>query len=120
VAGVIVGSPVYFGDMSSLLKAFFERCTALRGNFGLSNKVGGVLAVAGARNGGQEQTIRSIHMAMFGQEMIVVGDGRPTAHAGATLWNNGKDDISGDGPGVATAKNLGRRVAEVALRVHGR
>ena len=120
VAGIIVGSPVYFGDMSSLLKAFFERCSSLRSSFGWSNKVGGVLAVASARNGGQEQTIRSIQMVMFGQEMILVGDGRPTAPSGATLWTNGKDDISGDAPGVATAKNLGRRVAEVALRVHGR
>ena len=50
--------------------------------------------------------------------MIVVGDGRPTAHCGATLWNNGKDDISHDEAGVATAKNLGRRVAEVALRLN--
>ncbi len=49
------------------------------------------------------------------QEMLVVGDGRPTAHTGATLWNSGKDDISDDEFGLGTAKNLGRRVAEVAL-----
>jgi len=47
--------------------------------------------------------------------MLVVGDGRPRAHTGATLWNSGKDDISDDEFGVGTAKNLGRRVAEVAL-----
>jgi len=80
--------------------------------------VGGVLAVGGARNGGQEQTLRAVHTAMFGQEMILVGDGRPTAHCGATLWNN-KDDISQDEMGIATAKNLGRRVAEVARRMAG-
>jgi hypothetical protein len=32
----------------------------------------------------------------------------------ATLWNNAKDDIAQDAAGIATAKNLGRRVAEVA------
>jgi multimeric flavodoxin WrbA len=117
VAGIIIGTPVYFGNMSYLCTAFLDRCNVLRKNFAWSNKVGGVLAVGGARNGGQEQTLRSVHTAMFGQEMILVGDGRPTAHCGATLWNNGKDDISQDEPGIATAKNLGRRVAEVARRV---
>ncbi len=114
VAGIIVGSPVYFGDMSSLCKAMFDRWRVFRKDFALSNRVGGALAVGSARNGGQENVLRSIHLAMFGQEMIVVGDGRPTSHSGATLWNNYKDDILKDEPGIATAKNLGRRVAEVA------
>jgi len=118
VAGIIIGTPVYFGNMSYLCAAFLDRCTVLRKTFAWSNKVGGVLAVGGARNGGQEQTLRAVHTAMFGQEMILVGDGRPTAHCGATLWNN-KDDISQDELGIATAKNLGRRVAEVARRLAG-
>ena len=52
----------------------------------------------------------------MGQNMIVVGDGRPTSHFGATLINT-NDDISKDEFGVGTAKNLGRHVAEVALRL---
>jgi len=117
VAGIIVGSPVYFCNMSALCKAFLDRCFAFRAKkFALANKVAGVVAVGGVRNGGQELTIQSIQAALQCQEMIVVGDGRPTAHTGATLWNDGKDDISRDEFGVATAKNLGRRVAEVALR----
>jgi multimeric flavodoxin WrbA len=114
VRGMIVGSPVYFGDMSSLCKAFLERLMAFKKTLALSNRVGGALAVAGARNGGQEHTLRSIQAALFSQEMVVVGDGRPTCHYGATLWNNAKDDIMQDAPGLATAKDLGRRVAEVA------
>ncbi len=47
-----------------------------------------------------------------------VAAGRPTSHSGATLWNNYKDDILKDEPGIATAKNLGRRVAEVARLIH--
>jgi len=114
IAGVIIGSPVYMGNISYLCAELFARMTELRKTFAWSNKVGGALAVGAARNGGQENVLRSIHAAMFGEEMIVVGDGRPTSHCGATLWNN-KDDISHDEPGIATAKNLGRRVAEVAL-----
>ena len=116
VAGIIVGTPVYFGNMTSLCKSFLDRCGVFRkNNFALANKVGAVLAVGGVRNGGQELTIQSVQTALLCHEMILVGDGRPTGHFGATLWNNGSDDISEDEFGLATARNLGRRVAEVAL-----
>ncbi|MGQ9576873.1 MAG: flavodoxin family protein [Thermoguttaceae bacterium] len=116
VAGIIIGTPVYFGSMSGLCKAFLDRCILLRmKQFALANKVGGVVAVGGVRNGGQEMTIQGVQAALLCQEMVLVGDGRPTGHWGATVWNNGKDDISQDEFGVATLKNLGRRVAEVAL-----
>jgi multimeric flavodoxin WrbA len=119
VAGIILGTPVYFSGMSSLCKAFLDQCMAFRKNqFALSGKVAGVLAVGGVRNGGQELAIESVQAALLCQEMILVGDGRPTAHTGATLLNT-NDDISGDEVGLSTAKNLGRRVAEVALRVAG-
>jgi multimeric flavodoxin WrbA len=116
VVGIIIGSPVYFCNMSALCKAFLDRCFSFRAKkFGLANKVAGVVAVGGVRNGGQELTIQSIQAALMCQEMLVVGDGRPTAHTGATLWNSGKDDLSEDEFGLGTARNLGRRVAEVAL-----
>lgn len=116
VRGIIVGSPVYFGSMSSLCKAFLERCQVFRKNYGWSNKVAGVLAVGGGRNGGQELTIQCIQAALMTYEMILVGDGRPTCHRGATLWNASKEDgISKDDWGLGTARNLGRHVAEVAL-----
>lgn len=120
VGGIIIGTPVYFGNMTSLCKAFLDRCIAFRkNNFALAGKVGGVLAVGGARNGGQELTIRSVQTALMCQEMIIVGDGRPTGHFGATVWNNGKGDVTDDQFGMATARNLGRRVAEVVLSVAG-
>ncbi len=117
VVGIVVGSPVYFRSMTALCKAFIDRCFALRrGRFALADKVGGAVAVGGVRNGGQELTLQCIQSAMMCQEMIIVGDGRPTAHAGASVWNTGKDDISDDEIGIATLKNLGRRVSEVALK----
>jgi multimeric flavodoxin WrbA len=118
VGGIIVGSPVYFGSMTSLCKAFLDRCISLRmRQFALANKVGGALAVGAVRNGGQELTLQGIQAALMCQEMVVVGDGRPTCHTGATVWNSGKDDVSQDEFGMSTVKNLGRRVAEVALRM---
>ncbi len=122
VGGIIVGTPVYFGNMSSLCKAFLDRCIVFRKNkFALANKVGGVLAVGGCRNGGQEMTIRSVQTALMCQEMILVGDGQPGAHFGATVWNDKNvGDVTKDAFGMGTAKNLGRRVAEVAMRCRAR
>jgi len=119
VAAIIIGSPVYFANMSSLCKAFLERLIMFRKDgFKLSNKVAGVLAVGGARNGGQELTITSIQTALFGQEMIVVGESRPTAHFGPGVWNSKEfEKITDDEVGMAAVKNLGRRVAEVARLV---
>ena len=120
VAGIIIGSPVYFGNMSSLCKAFLERLMTLRKqDFALSNKVAGVLAVGGARNGGQELTIKSIQTSLFCQEMLVVGESRPTAHFGSGVWNNRQfHGVTHDEVGMSSTRNLGRRVAEVARMIH--
>ncbi|HNS00308.1 MAG TPA: flavodoxin family protein [Planctomycetota bacterium] len=117
-AGIIVATPVYYSGLTFLCKAFLDRLGACRrDNFALADKVGGVLAVGVVRNGGQELAIQAVQNALLCQEMIIVGDGRPTAHTGATLLNPGTDDIAGDEFGLATARNLGRRVAQVALRL---
>jgi multimeric flavodoxin WrbA len=121
VGGMIIGSPVYFGNMSSLCKAFLERLMVFRKEgFALSNKVAGVLAVGGARNGGQELTITSIQTSLFCQEMIVVGESRPTAHFGPGVWNHRDfESVTDDEIGMGATRNLGRRVAQVALMVAG-
>lgn len=120
VVGFVIGTPVYFGNMSALCKSFLDRCIAFRQHeFSLTNKVAGVLAVGGNRNGGQELTIQSVQTALMSHQVVLVGDGRPTAHWGGTLWNQAEDDISADELGVSTAKNLGKRMAELALKLHG-
>lgn len=113
VAGIIVGTPVYFTNMSALAKEFLDRWMAFRKEFALRNKVGGAIAVGAARNGGQEVTLQTIHAAMLCQDMIIVCDGRPTARLGGILVSAG-EDISKDEQGLTTARGLGRRVAEVA------
>jgi multimeric flavodoxin WrbA len=119
VAGLVIGSPVYFGNMSSLCKAFLERLMVFRKDgFALSNVVAGALAVGGARNGGQELTIQSIQTALFCQEMIVVGESRPTAHFGPGVWNNKElSQVTDDEVGMDAVRNLGRRVTQVAKMV---
>jgi multimeric flavodoxin WrbA len=124
VAGIILGTPVYFGNMSFLCKAFLDRWIVFHKDKRLANKVGGVLAVGGGRNAGLELTIRSVQVALMSQQMIVVGDAPPTGHWGGTVWGGNPvvtsgptPDIARDAEGIATVKNLGRRVAEIALRL---
>lgn len=117
VAAIILGTPVYFGNMTYLCKAFLDRWMVFRqNNFALSGKIGAVLAVGGSRNGGQELTLQSVQAVLMAHEMLIVGEGRPTAHWGGTLWSK-DDSVAADEFGLTTARNLGKRVAEVALRV---
>nr|WP_243687277.1 flavodoxin family protein [Methanobacterium formicicum] len=73
--GFIIGSPVYFGNVTSQLKMLMDRSRPLRMDFKLKNKVGGAIATGGSRNGGQETTIAAIHEFLLIQDAIVVGDG---------------------------------------------
>jgi multimeric flavodoxin WrbA len=115
--GLIIGSPCYFRTMSALCKAFLERLQAFRSpKLLLAHKPLGVLSVGAYRNGGQELVIQEIQTAMLCHEVMVTG-GKPRAHQGATLWNAYKDDIMKDEFGIATAKQLGIRVAEAALKL---
>ena len=116
VGGLIIGSPSYFRGMSSLCKAFIERCAPLREpKMVLANKPVGVVAVGAFRNGGQEMTIEQVQAAMLCFGMIAVGGNAP-AFQGATVVST-KDDISADELGLDTARKVGAHVAEVALRL---
>ncbi len=115
--GLIIGSPSYFRSISALCKAFLERLAVLRKpTLLLADTPLGALAVGGYRNGGQELVINQIQTAMLCHEVMAVG-GKPRAHQGATLWNAYNDDIMKDADGTDSARKLGVRVAEAAIRV---
>jgi multimeric flavodoxin WrbA len=117
VGGLIIGSPSYFRGMSSLCKAFIERCGPLREpKMLLDGKPVGVIATGGFRNGGQELVIEQIQIAMQCFGMMAVG-GHPPAFLGGTLVAT-KDDIGGDELGLSTARNTGLRVADFALKLN--
>jgi multimeric flavodoxin WrbA len=114
VKAMVIGTPVYFGTMASQCKAFLDRTVMFRRNgFLFRNRVGGVLAVGGVRNGGQELTIQAVHAAMLCHDMIVVSDGMKTSHFGGALYSGGDGGIEKDMDGLATARNLGARIASI-------
>ena len=104
---IIVTSPVYFGSVSSQLKAFFDRTQVLRrAGFLLKNKVGAAIAVGGSRNGGQEKTIEAIHAWMNIHGMIIVGDG---SHFGGIV----QKPFEEDNIGIRTVKDTIYKVCDV-------
>jgi multimeric flavodoxin WrbA len=116
LGGLIIGSPAYFRSLSSLCKAFIERCMPLReGGKPLMDKPVGALAVGGNRNGGQELVVQQILTAMLSYSMVPVG-GKSPAMLGGTLWNE-KDDVTSDETGIQSAQLLGTHVAEMALKL---
>lgn len=112
VIGIIIGTPVYFSSMTSLCKAFIERLMVFYRKDVLTDKVVGVAAVGGSRNGGQETTIRAVQDTLFCYDMIVVGTGR---RFGAAVWSKGGADK--DKEGMTAAKNLGSKVARTAIAI---
>ncbi len=115
VAGIILATPVYMGSMTSQGKAFLDRTVLFRRNgFMFKNRLGGAIAVGGSRNGGQERTIQGVHAAMMIHGMIIVGDGE---HFGGAAWSSHPGGYQEDGDGIASARNLGRQMAELAQRI---
>lgn len=73
---LILGSPVYFGMVSGQLKTMMDRCVCLRAKYGddlpLAGKIGGAIACANSRNGGQETTLQNIQTFMLQMNMLVL------------------------------------------------
>lgn len=113
---VIVGSPVYWSNMSGEVKTFFDNWQFKFGvfpEFKMKNKVGAAFATGGQISSGKEITMLTILAAMLGNQMIVVSGGGAFGASATT---------EGDSPGIdkkelADAKALGRRVAEVAMLI---
>jgi NAD(P)H dehydrogenase (quinone) len=113
---VIVGSPVYFGNMSADVKAFFDNWALKFGLFRdrkMRNKVGAAFVTGMGGSLGKELTIQSIFAAMFINQMIVVSGGGGFGASATT----GPDSPGIDEQELSGARDLGRRVAEVTVVV---
>ena len=110
---VIVGSPVYFGNMSGEVKTFFDNWLLKFGVFRdskMRNKIGGAFATGAAVSNGKELTMLAILEAMLVNQMIVMGGGGAFGASATT----GPDSPGIDEKELAAARELGQRIAEVA------
>ena len=113
---LIVGSPVYWANMAGPVKTFFDDWQFKFGvypDLKMRNKVGAAFATGGQISSGKEITMLTILAAMLGNQMIVVSGGGAFGASATT---------EGDSPGInekelADARELGKRVAEVAWMV---
>jgi NAD(P)H dehydrogenase (quinone) len=109
-AGIIAGSPVYFGVMAADLKRIFDDFIGLRKK--MEDKVGAAFATAGHHTGGKETTIFSILQCMMIYGMIIVGDPMDASgHYGVACLGAPDETAASDG------FKLGARVANLCRRL---
>lgn len=103
---IILGSPTYFADMTSELKALIDRAGFVaRANDNLfARKIGAGVVVA--RRGGATHVLDSINHLFLMSRMIVPG---------STYWNFGlardKGEIINDTEALANMRDLGETIA---------
>jgi multimeric flavodoxin WrbA len=109
--GIILGSPVYFNDVTSEMKALIDRTgyVARANRRMFRNKVGA--AVAAVRRSGAVHTIDSMNHFFLSGEMILVGR--------AIGMGREKGEVEKDEEGLRLVKTLGQRMAWLLKKIHG-
>jgi len=112
--GIILGSPTYFADITTEMKALIDRAgfVAKVNNDMFKRKVGA--AVVAARRGGSIHAFDSINHFFFISQMIVPG---------SQYWNISfgleKGDVEKDVEGIQIMKVLGENMAWLLKKIHG-
>lgn len=106
--GIIVGSPTYFGQMAAEVKRLFDLSNEIYGQ--LEGKVGAAFTTVGGAGCGHEATNLSIIVAMLVAGMLVVGDTEGPCFGPFAVGQPNPQDL-------AHARRVGRKVAELALRL---
>jgi len=131
----IIGTPVYFGGMTAQLKALIDRShPAQPCGRAWRNKVCGVITMAVERAGGAEATIDDIRHWLGNIDAIGIGIGPArSGHGSGSFWGaagvqgwpyyiptikkEALNAVKQDVIGLESARNLGKRVAELAKAV---
>jgi multimeric flavodoxin WrbA len=115
--GLLLCTPVYFGDRSSLASDLIEFVRAdndLREH--MKGKPFAGVAVGAKRNGGQETTLVYQMMEMTSLGMLGLGnDSETTSQYGGTIVAGDIGTAPGDDYGLNTSMGTGRRLARVML-----
>jgi multimeric flavodoxin WrbA len=111
--GIILGSPTYFANVSTEMKALIDRAgmVSRANNDMLARKVG--VAVVAVRRAGAIHVFNSINHFFFIGQMVVPG---------SSYWNLGmgrqKGEVEKDDEGIQTMKKLGRNMAWLLKKLH--
>ncbi len=99
---IVLGSPVYFNNVSTQLKALIDRTWSIRGQ--LRNKIGGAVVVG--RKYGAQSAINAINAFFLKHEMIPANRG-----VCGIAFNEG--EIEKDNESIESAIKLGERILEL-------
>lgn len=126
-AGLLLGSPVRFGNMATPLMAFFDGTSSLWLSGALAGKPAGAFTSGSTLHGGQETTPLSMLLPLIHHGMLFVGlpftePALSTTTGGGTPYGASRVVPNGTRPALADqekqlAQALGRRVAEIAVRL---
>jgi multimeric flavodoxin WrbA len=109
--GILLGSPVYFNDVTPEMKALIDRTgyTARANGRMFRNKV--AAAVAAVRRSGAVHTIDTMGHFFLGGEMIFVGR--------AIGIGREIGEVEQDEEGMTLVKTLGQRMGWLLRKIHG-
>jgi NAD(P)H dehydrogenase (quinone) len=113
---VIIGSPVYFGNVSGEVKVFLDNWFLKYGVFRdakMRNKVAAAFVTGAAISNGKETAMLAIHAALLMNQMVIVSPGGALGAYGASA-TTGPDSPGIDEKKLESARALGKRVAEFA------
>lgn len=128
---IIIGVGTRYGRMASQMTAFLDKTGGLWAKGALHGKIGAAFTSTATQHGGQETTLLSMITNMLHYGMTIVGlnygfagqmkldeitGGSPY---GATTITGGDGSRQPSENELEGARYQGRRVAEVALKVHG-
>jgi NAD(P)H dehydrogenase (quinone) len=125
-AGLLVGSPGYFGNMAAPLKYFFDQTSPLWLSGTLIGKPAGVFTATSSMHGGQETVLTSMMLPLLHHGMLVTGIpySEPALNqtsSGATPY--GASHVAGfEGQALSehersACRALGKRVADLASKL---
>ena len=112
--GIILGSPTYFSNVSTEMKALIDRAglVAIANGHMFKRKIGA--AVVAVRRAGSVHVFNSINHFFFINQIIVPG---------SSYWNMGvggdKGEVEKDEEGIMTMKVLGENMAWLLKKLHG-
>ena len=125
-AGLILGSPGYFGNMAAPVKYFLDQTSPLWLSGAMIGKPGAVFTATSSLHGGQETVLTSMMLPLLHHGMLITGIpySEPALHqtrSGATPY--GASHVAGQQGQplseheVSACRALGGRVADLACRL---
>jgi multimeric flavodoxin WrbA len=115
--GVVIGSPVYFGDVPSQLKALIDRERVIRKQWGsFDGKVGASVAVAW--KWGHVKTLETINTFFTVNKMVQTGIGGIPG-IGLMVFAREKGEVKGNEEALNSARSLGKRIVETTGKISG-